>query len=574
MLMSTRFKLGLCFSLLISNTILQAKPEYITQPILLTQSVSQQDITLLKHALYQRFPNSLEENSKNLKLISTKKSLLGTHYYFQQTHLGKSIRNYQLIVSLNAKGNRIETIYKHLLPLATAASTIITTPTLSLSEAEELAWNALQGYGNLLNIPTTDLIYSLENNAMTLVYQVKMSVSQPLGDWVFLIDAQTGQILKKHNRMLPRKPINEPLPMQNTLHSSSLKQAKEVILKQLDHQNTLLATAKQQAYVSGTAQVFDPNPKSTLADDELQDNSSPDRFQAAYYHYDLKEISLLNGSYQLIGPWVHITDFDDPTEKPSTTTNGEWMAERGVNAFNDAHTFYHVDHSQRYLQSLGFTGEKGIQMTSVGADTNGAYGWDNSYFMPEENRLSFGHGGITDSEDAETVLHEYGHAIQFGIDPNWDDDWDYGDTGAMGEGFGDYWAATYRHETKNGKDFHTNWVFVWDGHNQYWPGRVLNAFSLQYDDSKNYDAHEPLGSYSTDELWSTPLYQAYLELREQGISKADIDKIILEAHFGLGSGIKMRVMAQAIVNTAAKLFPNGPHQSVFIKHFKAMNILA
>ncbi len=49
-----------------------------------------------------------------------------------------------------------------------------------------------------------------------------------------------------------------------------------------------------------------------------------------------------------------------------------------------------------------------------------------------------GAGGVDDGEDAEVILHEYGHAVHDAQVPGW------GDThegGAMGEGWGDFLAA-------------------------------------------------------------------------------------------------------------------------------------
>ena len=39
-----------------------------------------------------------------------------------------------------------------------------------------------------------------------------------------------------------------------------------------------------------------------------------------------------------------------------------------------------------------------------------------------------------------------------------------GDSGAIGEGYGDYWGASYSSTTTNGKTFHPEWAFSWDGH--------------------------------------------------------------------------------------------------------------
>ena len=64
----------------------------------------------------------------------------------------------------------------------------------------------------------------------------------------------------------------------------------------------------------------------------------------------------------------------------------------------------------------------------------------NSWYDPTSRSLSFGTGGVDDAEDGETILHELGHALQDAICP------DFGqsnEAAAMGEGFGDYFAASF-----------------------------------------------------------------------------------------------------------------------------------
>ncbi len=69
------------------------------------------------------------------------------------------------------------------------------------------------------------------------------------------------------------------------------------------------------------------------------------------------------------------------------------------------------------------------------------YGIDNSYSWDKHDVLRFGKGGVDDAEDAEVILHEYGHAIQdsqmvpFGFGTSVE-------AGSIGEGFGDYFAVT------------------------------------------------------------------------------------------------------------------------------------
>jgi hypothetical protein len=67
-------------------------------------------------------------------------------------------------------------------------------------------------------------------------------------------------------------------------------------------------------------------------------------------------------------------------------------------------------------------------------------GDDNSFYSPTDNALHMGDGGVDDAEDADVVIHEFGHATQanqlpgFGPGSNTQQR-------AMGEGFGDFLAA-------------------------------------------------------------------------------------------------------------------------------------
>jgi hypothetical protein len=108
---------------------------------------------------------------------------------------------------------------------------------------------------------------------------------------------------------------------------------------------------------------------------------------------------------------------------------------------------------------------------------------------------------------------------------------------------------------------------------------MLNRTDAKYNSSKSYAAHTSVTeggvTFQSDELWSAPLYQSMVALIAAGKPRANIDKIILEAHFGLGANVKMPTMATAIVNAAKTLFPADlSYANTFQAKFEAQNILA
>jgi hypothetical protein len=529
----------------------------------------------------------LPANLSNLVLVKTQESLLGKHYYYQQMLHGIPVDQAEVVVSISHSGQLLKIFNEHK-PVTDAASTNAVNQMhvqahISSEAALDRAWANMKVQHPLVANPSSTLVWAHDKDGFHLAYKVDIAAQMPTGGFVQLLAATDGRLLRSHSTSLPRntKADERSLDYRNSLIGNTLdRKAAMAAFSQKQSLTQRAATAASSATlasgINGSGYVFDPDPRTTLNTDALTDTSAASAFDAAYFTKPMLDVTVTNGVYSLTGPFVTIKDIEAPNTAPSTTTNGVWTAKRGSDAFDDTNVYFHIDQNQRYMQGLGFTGTKSILNRSIQVDTNGVNGDDNSHFSGSgaTGYLAFGHGCVNDSEDADVILHEYGHAIQASINSSWSG----GDTGAMGEGFGDYWAGSYSYSTPNGKTYHPEWAFSWDGHSSCWGGRLMNRTDAKYNSSKTYGAHtsvtEGTATFQSDELWSTPLFQALTALVAAGKPRANVDKIILEAHFGLGSGVKMPAMATAIVNAANALFPSDPtYASTFTAKFQAQNIL-
>jgi zinc metalloprotease ZmpB len=199
-----------------------------------------------------------------------------------------------------------------------------------------------------------------------------------------------------------------------------------------------VATAKSSSTAStGIGSVFASNPVQELGLESLTDQKDSDAAVPGAAYHDVT-LTNLNGSGDLCGDYACVrTSTGDLAYSPTNT----FRYTRHADEFEQVMAYYWITEAQKYVHSLGF-GEPG---TLPGVDNVSQpvrinqYGVDNSFTTDHPtNEIRYGKGGVDDAEDAEVILHEYGHALHQGQGFQFASE----EAGAISEGFADYWAVT------------------------------------------------------------------------------------------------------------------------------------
>ncbi len=302
-----------------------------------------------------------------------------------------------------------------------------------------------------------------------------------------------------------------------------------------------VAAPKPPGGSTAPAQVFAPNPVADLGIQTLTDQKDADYFSAdpalarAYHRVTLTD---LDGSGTLTGAYAKVIS---ETGKAAANTGSGFVYTRDQDQFEQTMGYYWVTQAQRYIQSLGF----GSTLPAVNKRQQllriNQFGGDNSFYREGTGKLTitFGKGGVDDAEDAEVIVHEYGHSVQdnqvpgFGSTP---------EAGAIGEAFGDYLAVTVSEHFAPTPD--EPCVADWDSTS--YTSTVPHCLR-RVDGNKHYP-EDLVGEVHADgEIWSRALWDIHKAL---GARLADT--IIIDAQFGFTPDISMRAAAATTIDTAGR----------------------
>ncbi|KAB8182181.1 M4 family metallopeptidase [Microbispora catharanthi] len=301
------------------------------------------------------------------------------------------------------------------------------------------------------------------------------------------------------------------------------------------------AAARTGAYTAtATATVFAPNPVQQLGLQDLTDAKDADlpELGPAYTKVTLTD---LDGSGTLTGRYVVVKS---STGGAAKAADGAFPAyHRDVDQFEQVMGYHWVTTAQHYIQSLGFGSTlRPVNQRQIELRIN-QYGGDNSFFREDKANITLGKGGIDDGEDAEVIVHEYGHSVQDGQVPG------FGTTlesGAIGEAFGDYLAVAVS-SWATGVPTRTDEACVadWDSVSYSSAPHCLRRL----DGTKHYPEDVRGEVHADGEIWSRALWDIRRVLGDRKAST-----LIIEAQFDFAPGTTFKAAAEATVAAARRLY--------------------
>ena len=498
----------------------------------------------------------IEQPEDDLVVTAIKRGHNSSHVTMRQVYRGIPVYNREVKVNLDGEGSPTM-VLNGFAPHVASAERLNTVPVITTEEAVSLASGA--GLEDLKASAPELVVYP--SSPPRLAWKLTAWPASGAVEWEVLVDAQTGEII----RMLDLS-FHAHRPAEAGKFNADPNKSSQNVRSMRTWENSSAAVS----IVDGTGLVFDPDPISSAGVPygppyiDADDGDIPE-LNAERKQVILRDISQgSDGLYRLEGPYAVI---DDGTRglaytPPAEASSDAFQYTRANDFFEAVNAYYHVDKSQRYVQSL----EVGFEIKNEPVLVNPqGFNTDDSQYQPGGNIILLGTGGIDDAEDADVIWHEYAHVL---LDFSAPGILNTGDGSALHEGWGDYWAASYSRylsEEDPAVPLH-DWrrVFSWDGNLPCWEGRPLDHPG-HYPDQLSYPASGcvsfggPL--YESGMLWATTLMEIY-----PVVGREVLDRLNLASHAYIAQGVTFSDAAHAIIQADEDLY-GGAHANVLVERF-------
>lgn len=402
----------------------------------------------------------------DLKLLFSRKGSTGETLRYYQMINDVQVYDAEITIHISPRGevNYYQSTYNKDVPV------INTVPNISKNDALQraIAHLKIAGY---ISFKSAKLFVYNKLSETKLVYKVNTQSEFLTGYWETIVDAHTGQILSAKDVAMYTKSENDLMKIS---YSSSATQKRNAIAqKTISQNNTTSASA------TGTALVFAPDPldpgQNTYSGNYVDNNDlTNSQLDAARVSVSLPDIDFSGGQYRLDGTYVRIASLQSPNTGLFNQATNSYNFDRNQQGFEAVNAYYQIDNSMRYINNtLGISVSSIYSDGVIRFDPHSLNGIDNSTYGG--GMINFGEGGVDDAEDADVILHELGHGIH-----DWITNGSLSQVDGLSEGMADYWAQSYKRSLGNrtSADPYFHYVFGWDGHNPFWPGRVTNYPNL------------------------------------------------------------------------------------------------
>jgi hypothetical protein len=339
------------------------------------------------------------------------------------------------------------------------------------------------------------------------------------------------------------KQNNEWQLAQRKLIQNAFNEVEEFILSAKDgstlQQKVLDLNVRRDTLVR--TKVFNPDPL-TSAQKEYGENGlyrNNNGANTAELAAELKDkfvtLTWQNDTFYPWSPYVTIRDLESPVQAVFNSTAANFDFNRSNSQFREMNCLYHIETFRKYLAQIGlpFT-----DMAPIDLDPTAYSGQDQSRFSysVSEPALYFGTGGVPDAEDADVIIHEYTHYLNFYLAPNTVNG---NERLAVEEANCDFMACMHSKAVSN---FNWRRIFNWDGFNEYWAGRDGNSNATYPKD------------LSTDFYRSSLIWSSMLNDLSEDIGREVLTKLLLQSVYSYANNINMQTALNLLVQADSLLY--------------------
>jgi hypothetical protein len=442
-------------------------------------------------------------------IVGTPRILYGlgsTHLIFQQRWKRRRINRAYVTVHIGARDQRVFLVKSRAVPLEVRQKA--KDARIGEARAVGIAVARVRGRSQAQVVRAPELLWFPARRLIHPAWRIRVDRVRPRASFIVYVSAETGAVMQVYDNL---------------------------------------------AHATGRARVFLPNPMArdrrfAPLDDRVVQKPTPESYADV-------TLSGLRGNGRLDGVRATTRLMKDRLRRP----DGDFRMDSNREGFEEVSAYYHVDRAVAYVEELGYTGIRRIFHAPLAINAR-ATREDDSQYNPSDRSLWFGTGDVDDAEDGEVVFHEFGHALQDAICP------DFGqsqEAAAMGEGFGDYFAASY-FEMKKAEPYRLT-VMSWDGALMEGTPPSLRRLDSQqtfetFDHTARADEHE------NGQIWSATLWDV-----RQVLGRARADRVIVDSHFQLDGFTTFARGARAILDADANLY-RGAHLAALKNVFRRRGI--